>query len=130
MREIKYRQILSTGEFHYWGFLKDGFIAPVTGLKSMEETLQDCERFTGLPDKNGVEIYEGDILATSNDGSDGADEWDKKSYGYSQVVWSEIHSRFWGLGWTWDTTIPCESVYGLQYVEVIGNFKQNPEPLK
>jgi uncharacterized phage protein (TIGR01671 family) len=86
-------------------------------------------QFTGLHDKNGKEIYEGDILATSNDGKDGCDIWDIKTFGYTKVIWDIASSRFRGTKWTWGVG-EIDSVYDLNYVEVIGNIYENPELLK
>lgn len=135
MREIKFRAWDKVDEVMR-EVLKIDFDLKIVWLlkyvngekRAYELEFNDIEliEFTGLHDKNGKEIYEGDILATSNDGKDGCDVWDKKTFGYTQVIWDTASSRFRGTKWTWGVG-EIDSVYDLNYVEDIGNIYENKE---
>ena len=86
-------------------------------------------QYTGLKDKNGTPIFEGDILATSNDGTDGADVWSKEDYGYA-VVREDTDNLFDGVRCkNWYPNEDNTEVYNTRYVEVIGNVYENPDLL-
>ena len=71
------------------------------------------QQFTGLTDKNGKEIYEGDICNTRD--GDLLTCYDYNSFIY-MVLFSEEHSGVNG--------------YSQKELEVIGNIYENPELLK
>ena len=78
------------------------------------------EQFTGLHDKNGKDIYDGDVVVRS-----GVDncviEWraDKCKYDFKYKVY--LMSSQWMGG--------VDTYYAQQELEVIGNIHENPELL-
>lgn len=115
MRTIKFRgKNIETGEWVYGFYTRGGYVKE-DGIVEVRhiihsDILYDVEKhtigqFTGLTDKNGVEIYEGDILHFS-DGSQHVVMWDEYECGFNIVE------------------------YGIYLCEVIGNIYDNPELLK
>lgn len=81
----------------------------------LSEMIEKCElmQYTGLKDKNGREIYEGDIVKFHMFNSVGVIEWNKRT--------AEFLARR-NNGWT--------EFGGYQDMEVIGNIYENPELVK
>lgn len=134
MRKFRGQKLRANNEWvygYYWynPFTDEHFIKTlVEGGTQFEDVKVKPETVgseTTLKDKNGKEIYEGDILATINDDPK-YDIWDKGDWGYTAVIWHNSTSCFCGSNWTWEDS-NSESVYDLQFIEVIGNIYENSE---
>ena len=135
MREIKFRQPLFLNgkfhKFHYWGFLREDEFAGV--VPPIDEAKKNSQEYTGLKDKDGKEIYEGDIIKEQ----------------VNQCVWFYLITTVGSLGnnlfavtkWRNFTVVDGETIMGSYFedgnwnyisstCEVIGNIYENPELLK
>lgn len=142
MRTIKFRGRKHTGEWLYGDLVHstDGriFIYPLDceGLFLQNEVdIKTVGQFTGILDKNGKEIYEGDILRGDKYpfNCDGVDNY------FAEIVWTDNVCGFYRI------TIkkPNSTVRGASHgnweqldeddiksFEIIGNIHDNPELLK
>ena len=129
-KEKKFRA--RTTELGTWHYGSNGVITQANEhplsefFKLIEIGMLDSETigdFTGLKDKNGKEIYDGDIIQFL------LPDW---TWSNPQMV-QYCHSSFvtksgnlWGLGF--DPDIVHDEK--LEYLEVIGNIYENPELLE
>ena len=83
---------------------------------AMQYVLKNIKQFTGLFDKNGKEIYEGDVLKT-------------KYQDKAIMIWHKEFSCF--CFETIDEVVKGEYQYSFKNVEIeiIGNIYENPELL-
>jgi len=100
--EFIYSDQVAGGMWRYFKLLED------RGIRHFES-----EDWTGLLDKNGKEIYEGDIVR----------HWDKfPSEINLQVVWHDS-----GFYFAWTDGLINHILRGTEFFEVIGNIHENPE---
>lgn len=78
-------------------------------------------QYTGLKDKNGVEIFEGDIVIAWSQGVKGTFEIKRRIDGLWLLYPAWKDGRFWYLSPTED---------GRESIEVIGNIYQNSDLLE
>ena len=124
MREIRFRGISKNNNRWVYGFVSidknsakmEGFphyISRASGYLPVEVVPKSVGQYTGLKDKNGVEIYEGDILSY---------------FGFEyEVIFEES-----AFGWYEDGTFYsfAEMAIGeIVRTNIIGNRYENPELL-
>lgn len=114
MKEIKFRQPLKKGGFHYWGYIDGAFISPMTEFDASGES----EQYTGINCNNGKEIYKGDTL---EGGGSHPLEVVFGKYGWC--------IRFTDFGHTYTEPID-DDLFEHYNPDVIGNIHENPELLK
>jgi uncharacterized phage protein (TIGR01671 family) len=135
MRDIKFRgKRVDNGEWVYGDLLQSGehrFIMPeVAGWHEFYDATVKLDpstvgQYTGLKDKNGKGIYDGDVLKVSKShqpfGSDVT-----KTVGYADST-----ARFHLMGTSYDNLWEAiTNIIGKNCATVIGNIHDNPELLK
>ena len=134
MREIKFRGKTLDGRWIYgdlWHrpYTKDwvtivSFMEDTGGFVVIPETVG---QYTGLKDKNGKEIYEGDIVSFED--SDGGYEYQDVVINTGIVEYGELRFYF-----TNRVAVEMDDFYikdgRCDGIEVIGNIHENPELLE
>ena len=149
-REIKFRGKRSNGRWVYGSLVMSENIKPAIyyeECKGLVKQIGWCYinsdsigQYTGLKDKNGKEIYEGDVLRlTVPDGSTRyfIVEWateDRKLMPLSGFVHDGNNIRISGWCFNWNGYRLYPTVIGdvpdNEVMEIVGNVTDNPELLK
>jgi uncharacterized phage protein (TIGR01671 family) len=129
MREIKFRawrknnndmlhfNLVGVSRCHSDIFEKGKFVCGLGGGLHIHDALEKkypIMQYTGVKDKNGKEIYEGDILRSKSD-------WEDRPHYIGPVIHSE------GIFMVDDK---CGTFLKKDWVEVLGNIYENPELLR
>lgn len=154
MREIEFRGKAVDGKWYYGSLLVDTYHEPNwEDLKNPKERKvfqisyrnsdfinhyqyitvdpETIGQYTGLKDKNGKKIYEGDIFEIEDEGYfvvqwSGAGYFELQFYGYyERCLDGNAYETCWGL-------LDCEPIwnYDIEKMSVIGNKYDNPELLE
>ncbi len=108
-------EICITNKEHY--IITNPKFTRVTNIDPQYHEINFC---TGLKDKNGKLIYEGDIIYKK-----GSKDY-KKEKMYSRVCWDSMYAQFNISDKNGMHQMPSNS----NNIEVIGNIYENPERLK
>ena len=135
MREIKFRtwdkfnHRMYPDLEHHFGFagetLKEPALTSLNSLIGISKAAYELMQFTGLKDKNGKEIYEGDMLGyfitIHNTGE--RKLWEKHEVIIELFSGGGMDTGVIGVGFVLEDRDPHEC-------EVIGNIYENPELIK
>ncbi|WP_028982860.1 YopX family protein [Sporolactobacillus terrae] len=128
-REIKFRLYCKkTEEMADWNSVKEAIDSNEFSVSDILEMVEDDAfsapmQYTGLHDKNGREIYEGDIVH-SKTLVNGFESIGQVIFRDAHFLFQAINSQFGSSGWVSDLGIV------LKEYEVIGNIYENPDLLK
>ena len=126
MREIKFRGMKANGEWVVGYYLvhiptdehKIHYLSKILGMSTAIVDKKTVGQFTGLLDKNGKEIFEGDVLIRE-------DKWIAEVVRRVTEDSSGFNLKYKTRGWP-----GFSGFFQLDTLEIIGNIYENPELIK
>lgn len=123
MREIKFRAFLNSKYYEKPCMLSwEELLERYNATDMFQKDLMTLMQYTGLKDKNGREIYEGDIVH-------GYDQEPDRYDGYNGINMTDVVNFKYGAFWIGDSWYKV-MVMTPPIVEVIGNIHTSPELLE
>jgi uncharacterized phage protein (TIGR01671 family) len=111
MREIKFRAWTGSD----WFVQGEPDIETIGSFFFHVDDKWPLMQFTGLKDKNGKEIFEGDVVQAVSV------RW--------QIAWSDASHQWYGKGLSGHDDVPLDLIQHSEHFLVIGNIYENPELL-
>ena len=114
MRPLEFR-VFYMGDFTYISEPNDfKFFCSSYGTPTKSEWPENMSQYTGLKDKNGVKIFEGDIIKTTYDG----------------ILTVEWRDDLGSCGCCYEPFSGSGFIAGDSECEILGNIYENPELLE
>lgn len=135
----KYKTMRYGGDFLNQSKLRFAFYHPEEQGLEISDSIRNLDQvmqYTGLKDKNGKEIYEGDIVLSLYEKwvgklSDRHSEY--KVRRKNIIEWCEPGAKFWvkaKIIGEWESGVYDMTSLRIDTCEVVGNVYENPELLK
>jgi hypothetical protein len=129
MREILFRGKTEKGKWVYGDLLHPDLFGNGYAIDDFSIPKDNCfdvnpetiGQYTGLTDKNGKRIFEGDILEFNYVG---------ENRGVNGIVNVVFKNGKFGVIWGWHEDFICLDGFANTTIEVIGNIHDNPELLE
>ena len=127
MREIKFR--VWNGYSMY-----SPTIAGIYDISVFLSEIENLMQYTGLKDKNGVEIYEGDIIQTTDKKENEKNSWigvvEDNNFGWLALKYKEYLNPSWLGALSAPINEPQTATWINSTCEIIGNIYENKELLE
>lgn len=123
--DVHEKKMFTNDQLIIWNgnvYANDNSKLNVDNLKGWNIDEKYLMQSTGLFDKNGKEIFEGDIVVAMSQGVKAIGEVKRRIDGYWLMYPAWQHGEFWHIVKNVDT--------GETGVEIIGNIYENPELLE